>query len=71
MTQFQRARPEPAALRRFPRFSLRGFFVRLMRAYDRHLQRLDLAELDDHRLQDLGLTQEEVRRECARSFWRL
>ncbi|AZV18840.1 MULTISPECIES: DUF1127 domain-containing protein [unclassified Mesorhizobium] len=37
----------------------------LARWYDRHLQRLDLAEIDDHQLRDLGLT----RRECAKSFW--
>ena len=37
--------------------------------YDRHLQRLDLAEIDDHMLRDLGLTREDVRRECAKSFW--
>ncbi len=43
----------------------------LMRQYDRHLQRLDLAELDAWQLTDLGLTAEDVRRECAKSFWRL
>ncbi|TIT02715.1 MAG: DUF1127 domain-containing protein [Mesorhizobium sp.] len=37
--------------------------------YDRHLQRLDLAEIDEHLLRDLGLTPEDVRRECAKSFW--
>ncbi|MER9233753.1 DUF1127 domain-containing protein [Mesorhizobium sp. M0622] len=41
----------------------------LARWYDRHLQRLDLAEIDDHLLRDLGLTAEDVRRECAKSFW--
>ncbi len=43
---------------------------RLARWYDRHLQRLDLAEIDDDLLRDLGLTREDVRRECAKSFWR-
>ena len=38
--------------------------------YDRHLQRRDLAEIDDHLLRDLGLTPQDVRRECAKSFWR-
>ncbi|MER8529542.1 DUF1127 domain-containing protein [Mesorhizobium sp. M0814] len=33
------------------------------------MQRLDLAEIDDHLLRDLGLTPEDVRRECAKSFW--
>lgn len=42
----------------------------LARWYDRHLQRRDLAEIDDHLLRDLGLTPEDVRRECAKSFWR-
>ncbi|MER9605522.1 DUF1127 domain-containing protein [Mesorhizobium sp. M0243] len=41
----------------------------LARWYDRHLQRLDLAEIDDHLLSDLGLTRRDVRRECAKSFW--
>ena len=41
----------------------------LSRWYDRHLQRLDLKEVDDHLLRDLGLTPEDVRRECAKSFW--
>ena len=43
----------------------------LMHHHDRHLQRLDLAELDAWQLGDLGLTPEDVRRECAKSFWRL
>jgi uncharacterized protein YjiS (DUF1127 family) len=41
----------------------------LARWCDRHLQRLDLAEIDDHLLRDLGLTPQDVRRECAKSFW--
>ena len=41
----------------------------LARWYDRHLQRRDLAEIGDHLLRDLGLTREDVRRECAKSFW--
>ena len=41
----------------------------LARWYDRHLQRLDLAEIDEHLLRDLGLTPEDVRRECAKRFW--
>jgi uncharacterized protein YjiS (DUF1127 family) len=42
----------------------------LARWYDRHLQRRDLAQIDDHLLRDLGLTRDDVRRECAKSFWR-
>ncbi|RUY13578.1 DUF1127 domain-containing protein [Mesorhizobium sp. M7A.F.Ca.CA.004.12.1.1] len=30
---------------------------------------MDLAEMDDHQLRDLGLTRQDVRRECAKSFW--
>lgn len=71
MTEFQLARPEPATSRRFRFFSLRGFCARMSCSYDRHLQRLDLVEIDDHMLHDLGLTREDVRRECAKSFWRL
>jgi uncharacterized protein YjiS (DUF1127 family) len=41
----------------------------LARWYDRHLQRLDLAGIDDHLLRDLGRTAEDVRRERAKSFW--
>ncbi|PDQ18149.1 hypothetical protein CN311_26345 [Mesorhizobium sanjuanii] len=49
---------------------LRRLRLRLVaRWYDRHLQRLDLAEIDEHLLRDLGLTREDVRRECAKSFW--
>lgn len=43
---------------------------RLAHLYDRQVQRRDLSELDDHLLRDLGLTREDVRRECAKSFWR-
>jgi len=50
---------------------LDGLRRRLMCNYDRYLQRLDLAELDTWQLTDLGLTPEDVRRECAESFWRL
>ena len=43
----------------------------LMRRHDRYLQRLDLADLDTWQLTDLGLTPDDVRRECAKSFWRM
>lgn len=43
---------------------------RLVRCYDRHLQRLHLAELDDHMLNDIGLTREEIVKECRKPFWR-
>lgn len=54
-------------LRRF----LCGLRSLLMRRSDRYLQRLDLADLDAWQLNDLGLTPEDVRRECAKSFWRM
>ncbi len=40
------------------------------RCLDRRRQRLDLDELDDAALKDIGLSPEEVRRECAKPFWR-
>ncbi|CCV10319.1 DUF1127 domain-containing protein [Mesorhizobium sp. STM 4661] len=58
----------PVARLPFP--FLRRLRLRLAaRWYDRHLQRLDLAGIDEHLLRDLGLTREDVRRECAKSFW--
>lgn len=44
--------------------------VWLLAIYDRYLQRHALAELDDALLRDIGLTPEDVRRECAKPFWR-
>ncbi|RWQ65388.1 DUF1127 domain-containing protein [Mesorhizobium sp.] len=56
--------------RPFPFFVLRRLHLRLLaRWHDRYLQRLDLAEIDEHLLRDLGLTPEDVRHECAKSFW--
>ena len=40
------------------------------RCLDRHRQRVDLDELDDAALRDIGLSPEDVRRECAKPFWR-
>ena len=42
----------------------------LCRGYDRHLQRLDLAELTDEQLDDIGLCRRDVTREVAKPFWR-
>lgn len=50
--------------------SLRHGWRLVARWCARRRQRLDLAELDDHLLADIGRTREEVRRECARPFWR-
>jgi len=41
----------------------------LARAYGRYRQRQALAELDDHLLDDLGLSRTDVARECAKSWW--
>ena len=43
-------------------------FVR--RCLHRHRQRLDLDALDDAALKDIGLSPEDIRRECAKPFWR-
>ena len=37
---------------------------------DRSDQRQDLAELEDHQLRDIGLTRDDIRRECSKPFWR-
>ena len=42
---------------------------RLWRCYDRYLQRRRLADLDDHLLEDIGLTRADVERECRKSPW--
>jgi uncharacterized protein YjiS (DUF1127 family) len=42
----------------------------LSACHDRHLQRCDLAELDDRALADIGLARDAVERECAKPFWR-
>ncbi|QOF73558.1 DUF1127 domain-containing protein [Aminobacter sp. SR38] len=42
----------------------------LCRGYDRHLQRLDLSELTDEQLDDIGVSRRDAEREVARLFWR-
>lgn len=37
--------------------------------YQRWQQRAHLDELDDRLLRDVGLTRDQVRRECAKWFW--
>jgi uncharacterized protein YjiS (DUF1127 family) len=37
---------------------------------ERSRQRRALAQLDDYRLRDIGLTRDEARRECANPFWK-
>lgn len=55
--------PSPLeALLRF--YRLTGIWTR------RSQERLHLKELDDHLLQDLGLSREQVEREISKPFWR-
>jgi uncharacterized protein YjiS (DUF1127 family) len=35
----------------------------------RSAQRRALSQLEPHRLKDIGLTQEDVERECSKAFW--
>lgn len=42
----------------------------IARWYDRYLQRLDLADLDDRALADIGLTRDQAERESNVPFWR-
>ncbi len=42
----------------------------LVLCHGRHSQRRQLAELDDDRLRDIGVTWEEARREARKPFWR-
>lgn len=37
--------------------------------YGRWKQRLDLSELDDYRLRDIGLDRRDVQREVSKPFW--
>ncbi|MBX9463608.1 MAG: DUF1127 domain-containing protein [Aquamicrobium sp.] len=43
---------------------------RLWRWNDRHRQRLDLADLDDRMLHDIGITRRMAERECRKPPWR-
>jgi uncharacterized protein YjiS (DUF1127 family) len=42
----------------------------MLRLIERRRQRLQLSELDDHLLRDVGLTRRDVERECGKPFWR-
>lgn len=42
----------------------------LGRCIARRRQRQDLSELDDHLLEDIGVTRDAATRECAKPFWR-
>lgn len=55
----------PGAFRRLAAVAL----TFILRFEDRRRQRLYLSELDDHLLADIGLTRQDVERECANPFW--
>ena len=62
---------EPAALPHrppAPGAGPSGAFRRFLRWYDRYLQRRTLAELDERLRDDIGLTREDIRRECRKLF---
>ena len=44
--------------------------TRLLRLYDRQLQRRILLELDDRMLADIGLTREQAEAEARKPLWR-
>jgi uncharacterized protein YjiS (DUF1127 family) len=48
-----------------------AFLLRTLAVWGgRRKQRLDLADLDEHLLRDIGVTRQEARRECEKRFWR-
>lgn len=49
-----------------PSRGLRGLWTRLLMARQARRQRITLAQLDDARLADIGLTRDEARAEAAR-----
>lgn len=59
---------DAAARRR--RSVIHRLFSRLASWSGRRRQRLDLAELDDRLLADIGVTPQEAGRESAKPFWR-
>ncbi|GAA2881579.1 hypothetical protein GGQ99_002678 [Aminobacter niigataensis] len=58
------------APKRLPLGSFGWMLAFLARGYDRHLQRIDLSELTDDQLHDIGLSRRDVTREVAKPFWR-
>jgi uncharacterized protein YjiS (DUF1127 family) len=68
------ARPTDIEIARQPLFwrlwlAVRTAILWLDRVIERRNQRLTLAELTDEQLEDIGLTRDDVEREC-RPFWR-
>ncbi len=66
-------RPIAVTVRRSPLrrlwLAVHAVILWLDRAIERRNQRLTLAELTDEQLTDIGLTRDDVEREC-RPFWR-
>ena len=50
--------------------ALRRVLLWISRRFDRASQLAVLEEMEDHRLVDIGLTREDIRRLRARQFWR-
>jgi uncharacterized protein YjiS (DUF1127 family) len=56
--------------RRFQRGSIDRLGAILWTWQQRMIQRIDLADLDDHLVADIGLTHGQVAREASKPFWR-
>lgn len=66
--------PERSRMSSFPAVTGRTMWIemalRMFRLWScRHAQRIDLAEMEDHRLSDIGRSRAEVLRECSKWFW--
>lgn len=71
MNRTRQADLHPTAPRhRFPPRLPRLAGSLVARWYDRYLQRLALAELEEHLLADIGVSREQARQEASRPFWR-
>ena len=63
--------PLSQPLARRPRWPLFARSRRVLALWSRrHRQRADLAELDGRLLADIGKSFDDIRRECAKPFWR-
>lgn len=56
--------------RYFPRVPITGPWALISIWITRAEQRAALAELDEERLRDIGVTRDQARREAAKPFWR-
>ena len=55
---------------RHPITRLQTLACRVVALYQRARQRQALAELDEYRLRDVGITPEQARHEASKPFWR-